>query len=96
MSTRLTVLAVLATLLVTFLPAGALAQEEGGDDGTTTTMVVDDGGAAVPAPPAEEADTSQPWTARYLPPTLVALTVLLVGGLTLFYFFGIRRKYVVG
>lgn len=95
MSTRLIVIAVLATLLVTLLPVAAIAQEDGGENGTTETTVVDDGGAAVPAPPAEEADASQPWTARYLPPTLVALTVLLIGGLTLYYFFGIRRKYDV-
>lgn len=95
MTKRLTVLALLAVLLVTFAPAAAMAQEEGEGEGTTETTVVDDGGAAVPVPAPEEADASQPWTARYLPPTLVALTALLVGGLTLYYFFGIRRKYDV-
>ena len=49
------------------------------------------GGAA----PAEVEAEDLPWTSRFLPPTLVLLTVLLIVGLGAYYIFGIRRKYEV-
>ena len=81
-------------LLAVVGPVAAAAQEtEPGTETTETTL--DDGGAAVPVPPAEEADDSLPWTARYLPVTIVALTVLTIGGVAAYYFFRIRGKYEV-
>ncbi len=81
-------------LLAVVGPVAAAAQEtEQGTETTETTL--DDGGAAVPVPPAEEADDSLPWTARYLPVTIVALTVLTIGGVAAYYFFRIRGKYEV-
>ncbi len=81
-------------LLAVVGPIAVAAQEtEQGTETTETTL--DDGGAAVPVPPAEEADDSLPWTARYLPVTIVALTVLTIGGVAAYYFFRIRGKYEV-
>ncbi len=75
-------------------PIAVAAQET--EEGTETTQTtVDDGGAAVPVPPAEEADEDLPWTARYLPVTIVALTVLTIGGVAAYYFFRIRGRYEV-
>ncbi|GMQ85421.1 MAG: hypothetical protein BMS9Abin07_0987 [Acidimicrobiia bacterium] len=68
-------------------------QTEEGTEPTETS--VDDGGAAVPVPVADEADDSRQWTARYLPVTFVALTVLTIGGVAAYYFFRIRGKYEV-
>ena len=81
-------------LLAVVGPIAVAAQEtEQGTETTETTL--DDGGAAVPVPPAEEADDSLPWTARYLPVTIVALTVLTIGGVAAYSFFRIRGKYEV-
>lgn len=80
--------------LIAFVPAAAVAQEdEGGAE--EPAVVVDDGGAAVPVPPPEADDDEQPWTSRFLPPTLVLLTVLTIAGLALYYVFGVRRRYEV-
>jgi hypothetical protein len=58
-------------------------------------VVVDDGGAAVPVPPLEVSDDSGPWTDRYLPELLVLMTVLVIGGFAVYYFFFIRGRYEV-
>ena len=86
---------VLTALLVLAIPSAALAQEEEGSADEEPAVVVDDGGAAVPVPPAEIEAEEQPWTSRFLPPTLVLLTVLTIVGLGAYYVFGIRRKYEV-
>ena len=85
----------LMALLVVGVAAGAAVAQEGEGETTETTEVVDDGGAAVPVPAPEEADDEQPWTARYLPETLVLLTVLVIGGIAAYYFFRIRGRYEV-
>ena len=52
----------------------------------------------VPAEPVEEAaeeEADEPWTSRYLIPTLIAVTILLIGGLVLYYFIAIKNRYTV-
>lgn len=85
----------LIALLVVGYATAAFAAQEGEGETTETTVAVDDGGAAVPVPPPEELDVSEPWTSRYLPQTLVLLTVLVIGGIFAYYFFRIRGRYDV-
>jgi len=67
-----------------------------GEDSTTTTTVGESGVApAVPAPPAEEEDEEQPWTARFLAPTVLALGVVGLVAATSFYAVRIRGRYRV-
>ncbi len=92
---RAIALAVIAVLVLA-VAAPALAQEEGGDGtGGETTTTIDSGGAAVPQPVPDEGNTEDPWTARFLPATIVALTVLVIGGAFSYYFFRIRGRYDV-
>ena len=52
----------------------------------------------VPAEPVEEAteeEDEQPWTARYLIPTLIVATIVLIVGLALYYFIAIKNRYTV-
>jgi hypothetical protein len=95
MRTRLLIAALVALLVLVFAGIGVAAAQEGGQAETTTSVQVDDGGAAVPAPPPEVLVGSRPWTARYLPATLVLLTVLVVGGAFAYNFFFIRGRYEV-
>ena len=59
--------------------------------------VVSEGGVvpAVEAPPAEEADDDQPWTFRFMVPTVLALGVLGLIGAMVYYAFRIRGRYQV-
>lgn len=41
----------------------------------------------------EEAD--QPWTARYLIPSFIVVTILLIAGIVLYYFIAIKNRYNV-
>jgi len=91
---RLLIVALIVSLVVG-VAAGAVVAQEGEEETTETTVVVDDGGAAVPAPVPEELGDDEPWTARYLPQTLVLLTVLVIGGVAAYYFFRIRGRYEV-
>ena len=50
---------------------------------------------AEPAPAPEEPAADQPWTTRFLYPLLVVLTVVLVGGVVLYWVIGIKRRYRV-
>ena len=95
MSNRALPLALVMLLLMALAPAAALAEEHGEEGSDDPVVIVDDGGAAVPVPPAEVEAEDLPWTSRFLPPTLVLLTVLLIVGLGAYYVFGIRRKYEV-
>ena len=94
MSKRALPLGLVMLLLIALAPAAALAEDHG-EDGDEPAVVVDDGGAAVPVPPDEVEAADLPWTTRFLPPTLVLLTVLIIVGLAAYYVIGIRRKYEV-
>ncbi|MGD2051521.1 MAG: hypothetical protein PVI35_03500 [Acidimicrobiia bacterium] len=50
---------------------------------------------AVEAPPVSVEETEQPWTARYLAPTVVAIGVLSVAGAAVFYLVRVRGRYTI-
>jgi hypothetical protein len=50
---------------------------------------------AVEAPPVSVEETEQPWTARFLAPTVVAIGVLSVAGAAVFYLVRVRGRYTV-
>lgn len=52
-------------------------------------------GAAVDADPGEEEAVEQPWTQRFLVPTLLLLGVVGVGSSFLVYIFRLRSRYTV-
>ncbi len=98
---RFAVLALVSVaIFAAVLPAFA-ASDTGGEDGSaemTNTTAVDDHESitpAVPAPPPDEVDDEQPWTVRFIYPTLVAVTVILIGGLIIGYNRSIKRRYTV-
>ncbi len=59
--------------------------------------MVSEGGVtpAVEAPPAEEDEADQPWTFRYMVPTVLAIGVLGLIGAGVYYAFQIRGRYQV-
>ncbi|MFV1999466.1 MAG: hypothetical protein ACC654_03785 [Acidimicrobiia bacterium] len=96
---RLLVLALAATFIFV-LSVPALATEEStGDDTTATTVApeqISEGeGPAVEAPPADESVDERPWTARFIYPVLVLVTILLIVGLIIGYNRSIRTRYRV-
>ncbi|MCL1593437.1 MAG: hypothetical protein M3132_03680 [Actinomycetia bacterium] len=96
---RLILLAVTA-FLVMAITAPAMATEESTGDATTETTVAPEvifegEGPAVVVPPAEEAEVEQPWTARFIYPVIVLVTVLLIIGLAIGYNRSIRTRYRV-
>ncbi len=50
---------------------------------------------AVEAPPVTAEDTEQPWTARFLAPTVVAIGVLSVLAAAGYYLVRVRGRYTV-
>jgi hypothetical protein len=46
-------------------------------------------------PPAGSVEDEQPWTARFIYPTIVLVTIILIVGLVLGYNRSIRNRYVV-
>jgi hypothetical protein len=67
-------------------PAEEPASESGDEGGITP---------AEEAPPESEEDEEQPWTARYLAPTVVALGVITSLAAALYYGLRIRGRYQV-
>ena len=58
----------------------------------------DEGSGVVPAeeaPAGEEESTDQPWTTRFLAPTVLAIGILTLVGAILWYAFRIRGRYEV-
>jgi hypothetical protein len=93
-------------LIASFIVAMALpvlategATEDEGTETTETTVapepIFENGEPAVVIPPTEEAEDAQPWTSRFIYPTLVAVTILLVVGLVIGYNHSIRNRYTV-
>jgi len=82
------------------LTVPALATEESTDDDTTVTTAVPEQisegeGPAVEAPPPAAGDDEQPWTARFIYPVIVLVTILLLVGLIIGYNRSIRTRYHV-
>lgn len=98
---RLLVLA-LASLFVLGSIAPAVATEDHGDgdetetvDETTTTQAFEGDGPAVVIPEAAAEEVEQPWTARFIYPSIVIGTIALIAGLAIGYNRSIRKKYKV-
>lgn len=96
---RLVVLALAATFIFALTVPALATEESPGDDTTATTAVpeqISEGeGPAVEAPPADEAAVEQPWTARFIYPVIVLVTILLLVGLIIGYNRSIRGRYHV-
>jgi len=96
---RLGVLALAASFIVALTVPALATEESTGDDTTATTVApeqISEGeGPAVEAPPSEEAADEQPWTARFIYPVLVLVTILLIVGLIIGYNRSIRGRYHV-
>ncbi len=75
-------------------PSSLGAEEEGGED-VTTTVDPSAPQPAEPDPAPEEIAIVQPWTARFLIPALVGTALLLIAGVTLYYFIRIKNRYRV-
>ena len=88
---------VTAALLVglLLLPAAAMGLQDEELDEIETTQTSVESGAAVEVPPVAEVETADPWTTRYLIPTILALTVVVIGGAVVYYLVGIKAKYNV-
>lgn len=96
---RLFVIALAAFVLVA-LAAPALATESEPEPETTETTlapepVFENGEPAIVIPPVEVEPEEQPWTARFIYPTIVVVTILLLIFLVIWYNRNIRRKYEV-
>ena len=93
-SLRLLIATLIAGLIL-LLPAVAMgAQGEESDEAEVATITVDSG-AAVDVPPIDPVEAPDPWTTRYLIPTILALTVVVVGGLIVYYLVAIKGRYAV-
>ena len=94
----LLVIALAAMALLVFT-APAFATEGTTEETTTTTVVeepvFENGEPAVVIPPVEEAEEEQPWTSRFIYPTIVVGTILLIVGLVWAYNRRIRHRYKV-
>jgi uncharacterized membrane protein YhiD involved in acid resistance len=95
---RTAILIGVGAVLVLMLGAPALATESQ-TDSTTTTVATDttqpgeQPAVVIPDVPPEE--EKQPWTSRFLYPTIVALTIILIVGTLIGYNRTIRHRYKV-
>ena len=88
----------LATLLVLFMIAlPGFAAETGTEEGSDVEIapISAESGAAIEAPPQDPADDAQPWTVRFVFPLLIALTVVVIGGVAVLYVITIKNRYRV-
>ena len=88
----------IATLLAGFillLPAIAVGAQGEESDEVEVAPITVDSGAAVDVPPVEPAEAPDPWTSRYLIPTILALTVVVIGGVIVYYLVAIKGRYTV-
>ncbi len=94
---RITVIALVSVLLTAIaLPAFAASDTPAAE--TTDTTVIDNHEnlkPAVPAPPPDVVDEEQPWTVRFIYPTIAIVTVLLLVGLVIGYNRSVRSRYTV-
>lgn len=89
-------LAAFGPMTSVFADAGPLilateAVEEAPEVDTTTVP----SGAAVDVPVVEEEEVEQPWTQRYMVPTLMLLALVAVGSSVLYYVVRLRSRYTV-
>lgn len=93
-SLRVLIAALLAGAVL-LIPAVVSAEEgEEGENAEVVPISVESG-AAVEVLPVEEVDETPPWTNRYLLPLTLTLTAVVIGGLVVYYLFGIKSRYTV-
>ena len=81
-------------VILLFPAIAAGAQEEEGDDVEVAPIAVDSG-AAIDVPPIDPVETADPWTTRFLLPTTLAITVVVIGGVIVYYLVAIKGRYTV-
>ncbi len=92
------VLLAMVALLTVAIVSPATATEAGSNDeapATTVAAVPEGEGPAVEAPAVEPERAEQPWTARFIYPVLILVTILLLAWLGIWYNRNIRKKYQV-
>jgi hypothetical protein len=97
---RTFLVACLAVLAVVMVALPVLATEGTTEDDMVTTTIApepvfENGEPAVVVPPAGSVEAEQPWTARFIYPTIVLVTIVLIVGLVIGYNRSIRNRYVV-
>jgi hypothetical protein len=86
-----------ASVVALLLVIPGVAEASGIDDGDDAEAVPIsvESGAAVEAQPPDVIDDSQPWTVRYIFPLLVALSVVVIGGIGVLYLVRVKGRYQV-
>lgn len=85
-----------SSVLLVAAPAAAQTTDTTVPSETTTTAVSTDYQPAVETPPAEAADVAEPWTTRFLIPTLLALATIVLFATAVRYFTNVvRTRYRV-
>ncbi|MET0830922.1 MAG: hypothetical protein ABWZ13_07515 [Acidimicrobiales bacterium] len=83
-------------LIAVAVPVAALATEAETESTTTATPSGDEIVPAVEAPPPEAEEEAIPWTTRFLAPATLALGVVGVIAVTIYYGAKVVAKYRVG
>jgi len=99
-STHRLVLLSLIAVLVIIVASPALATEDSTEGETTATTVaaeqISEGeGPAIDAPEVEIEEQAQPWTARFIYPVLLVITIVLIGWIVIAYNRKVRHRYEV-
>ena len=92
-SLRVTTATLLAGLVLA-VPSVASGQDEESEAVEPVPIAVESG-AAVEVPPVDAAEETPPWTQRFLIPTILALTVVVIGGVAVVYLVDVRGRYTV-
>jgi len=93
-SLRVLIAALLAGAVL-LIPAVASAEDAEEAETVEVAPISVESGAAIDVPPVELVEETPPWTTRYLLPLTLTLTVVVVGGLVIYYLFGIKARYTV-
>jgi len=91
---RLLIVALLAGIIF-LLPAIAVGSEGEESEDAEVAPISVDSGAAIEIPPIDPIEAPDPWTTRYLIPTILALTVVVIGGVIVYYLVAIKGRYTV-
>ncbi len=94
---RLLIVGALVALLVSWSAVATASAFTQAEEGATTTTTVDPNAPqpAEPAPAPSEPDTEPPWTARYIIPIIVVVSLGLIVGLAVYYAFRVKGRYEV-
>ena len=88
---RLLIAALLAGIIFLIPAIAAGSEGEEGEDVEVAPISIDSG-AAIEIPPVDPIEAPEPWTTRYLIPTILALTVVVIGGVVVYYLVAIKGR----